>query len=66
MQLDMNWVHGHCWKKMILVIVCAIYSTLEEVVVCNDTLGVVGVLNYYCLTSDDDQSVVKYKTLSIC
>ena len=33
-------------------------STLEDVIVCNDTLGIVGVLNYYCVTSDGDQSVV--------
>ena len=33
-------------------------STLEDVIVCNDTFGIVGVLNYYCLTSDGDQSVV--------
>ena len=39
---------GHC--------VCG--STLEDVVVCNDTLGVVGVFHYYCLTSDGNQSVV--------
>ena len=37
---------------------CVCGSTLEDVVVCNDTLGVVGVLEYYCLTSDGDQSVV--------
>ena len=37
---------------------CVCGNTLEDVVVCNDTLGVVGVLEYYCLTSDGDQSVV--------
>ena len=37
---------------------CVCGSTLEDVIVCDDTLGVVGVLNYYCLTSDGDQSVV--------
>ena len=39
---------GHC--------VCG--SSLEDVVVCNDTLDVVGVLMGYCLTSDGDHSVV--------
>ena len=34
-------------------------STLEDMIVYNDTLGVVGVLNYYCLTSDGDHSVVR-------
>ena len=37
---------------------CVCGSTLEDVVVCNDTLGIVGVLDYYCLTSDGEQSVV--------
>ena len=39
---------GHC--------VCG--SSPEDVVVCNDTLDVVGVLMGYCLTSDGDHSVV--------
>ena len=37
---------------------CVCGSTLEDMVVCNDTLGVVGVLEYNCLTSDGNQSVV--------
>ena len=37
---------------------CVCGSTLGDVVVCNDTMGAVGVLEFYCLTSDGDQSVV--------